>query len=106
MGTLTAPILRIARSVIDHSGRFSESRATRSPALIPRDARPSATWRTRSANSGAVMLIHSPPTLLLNASDLLCFSEALRHKLGTEDRVGAAGWLGVSIVARAAEANF
>src|SRR5882672_2013480 len=38
MGTVTAPKLRMAKSVIVHSGRFSPRMATRSPLRIPQDS--------------------------------------------------------------------
>jgi len=39
---LTAPAVRIARSAIDHSGRLSQTRPTRSPGSTPKLAEPEA----------------------------------------------------------------
>src|SRR5687767_9300903 len=75
----------MARSVIDHSGRFSESRATRSPRLIPRFASPSAIWRTRSTKVSALTFIHFPPILWFSASALPYFKVAARQRAGTDE---------------------
>src|SRR5258706_7069714 len=80
MGTGTAPTLRIAKSAIDHSDRFSEISATRSPAFMPRSLRPSAILRTRRTNSSAEMRTHSSPRFSLTASGLLWRAMASRHR--------------------------
>ena len=88
MGTLIAPRLRMARSVIDHSGRFSESNATRSPCLIPRSASPRAMCRTRSTKVSALKLIHFPSILWFSASALPYFKVAVRQRLGIDESAG------------------
>src|SRR5213593_2572542 len=105
MGTLIAPRLRIARSAIDHSGRFSDSKAMRSPGLIPSAAKPSATFFTRSTNVTADMLIHFPSALWLRASLFPCLSEAVKHNPGIEVALLAGEFSFLSVFAEAAEAT-
>src|SRR5260370_1118763 len=69
----------MARSAMDHSGRFSEISATRSLGRIPRSARPKAMWRTRRTNSAAEMCTHSPSRFSLTASGLSCRAMACRQ---------------------------
>src|SRR5436190_21533984 len=82
MGTVMAPALRIAKSPIDHSGRFSEIKATRSCEEIPASANPSAMWRTRPINSSAEIRTHLPSRLSLTVSDLLWRATASRQTAG------------------------
>src|SRR4029453_13480424 len=98
MGTLMAPRLRIAKSEIDHSGRFSERSAMRSPGRMPSAAKHNATSLTRSTNSAAEMFTHCPPVRWLNASALPCLSEALKHKPGTDETSGSELALTLSLV--------
>src|SRR4029079_6585751 len=74
-----APKLRIAKSAIDHSGRFSEIKATRSEGRTPASARPNATCRTRPTNSLAEIRTHSLPRFSLTVSGLLWRATASRH---------------------------
>src|SRR6266496_2945887 len=82
-----APRLRIERSAIDHSGRFSDSSAILSPGFMPNSAKPSATFLTRSTNVSAEILIHSLPILWLSASCFACFKAAVRQSTGQEEDV-------------------
>src|SRR6266536_1542419 len=98
-----APRLRIERSAIDHSGRFSDSSAILSPGFMPNSAKPSATFLTRSANVSAEILIHSLPILWLTASCFACFKAAVRQSPGTEEAVVVSRSLLTSILAEAVE---
>ena len=103
MGTVTAPTLRMARSAIDHSGRFSEIRATRSWACIPRSARPSAMCRTRRTNSAAEMRTHSPLRFSLTASGLSCRAMAARQTPARVDGMLDSSGPGETLAAAAAD---
>src|SRR5207253_10634479 len=106
MGTVTAPTLRIAKSATDHSGRFSEISATRSPALMPKSARPSAIWRTRRANSAADIRIHLPSRFSLTASGLLCRAMAARQTPGNVDGSLDCLWPGEDLAAAADDTEY
>src|SRR5215471_10169357 len=58
-----APIERMAKSVIVHSGPLSASSATLSSFRTPRPYSPSAAFRTRAASSRPVRPVHFPPAL-------------------------------------------
>src|SRR6185436_15100771 len=105
MGTFMAPKLRMVRSAIDHSGRFSERSAMRSPGLIPKSARPWATFRTRSTNVSDVILIQSLPTLWLSASCFPCFRVAVRQSPGSEEACAVSRSLLISNLTEAVEAK-
>ena len=49
VGTVMAPSVMMAMSAISHSGRFSATSTTRSPAAMPRACSPRASWPTFSA---------------------------------------------------------
>ena len=55
MGTVTAPAQSVAKSVMVHSGRFSEKMTSLSPWPRPRSARPRDRCLTRRANSSVEM---------------------------------------------------
>src|SRR6267378_6748909 len=105
MGTLMAPRLNMARSTIDHSGRFSESSAMRSPGRIPKAAKPRATFWTRSTKDAADIWTHSPSLLWFSASLLACFRVASRHKAGIELAPVEVGLSWDLLLADAAEAT-
>src|SRR4051812_25570103 len=72
-------MLSSAKSAIDHSGRFSEMRATRSFGRMPLAANPSARCLTRPTNSADEMRTHSFPRFSPTVSGLLCRAIASRH---------------------------
>src|SRR6266851_2684305 len=91
----------MARSAMDHSGRFSEISATRSLGRIPRSARPKAMWRTRRTNSLAEMRTHWPSRFSLTASGLSCWAMACRQTPARVDGMFDFSWPGETLAAAA-----
>src|SRR5712691_3246208 len=68
MGTSAARAARQAKSVRAHSGRFSETMATRSPGCTPSSRRPSEIACTRWEASRCVIGTHMPAIFERNAN--------------------------------------